>query len=338
MNSTEVMNDLASAYPETRQFDYFRKQYIKGTHVSQSSEFHGTVKIHGSNISILFTNTPDSYQIRSRNRVLSADSDLYDCYKTLSRIQLHELADQVSQLHNAPWDELMIVGEWAGKGIQKGVGVCSLDKFFTIFNISIDKKWQDIRKFRDVALRDHRVFNIYDFPSYTITIDLTNLNDVDRADKQMESWVNSIDEKCPVAAYFGVDGPGEGLVFTHHQPTPSSWLSNFKVKGPSHQIVRKTRLDVLPPDFVQSIRAFVEYVITEERLDQGLSYLEEMQIPVSPKSTGDYIRWVVLDALKEEGHMLEDLNLKEKDVKQALTNIVRDGWKVRLKASQRQDL
>jgi hypothetical protein len=334
----EDLNEMAAPYPETPQFDYFRKQYIKDPCVSQAVELLGTVKIHGSNISILYTNTPDSYQIRSRNRILSAESDLYDCFKILDRIHLRELAEQVGRIYESTWTELIIVGEWAGNKIQKGVGVCLLDKFLTIFNICIDKNWQDIRKFRHVALRDQGVFNICDFPTYSITIDLTSLEDIDRAEKQMESWVDAIDKKCPVAAYFGVDGPGEGLVFTNYGLCPSCRLSNFKVKGPSHQIVRKGKLDVLPSDVVQAIHAFVEYVITEARLDQGISYLEEMQIPIDPKGTGHYIRWVVRDSLKEEGHVLGDLNLTEKDVKLALTDAVRKGWKVRLKASQRQDL
>jgi hypothetical protein len=46
----------------------------------------------------------------------------------------------------------------------------------------------------------------------------------------------------------------------------------------------------------------------------------------------------VRDVLKEEGHTLGGLNLKEKDVKAALTVAVKEGWKIRLKAFERQDL
>jgi hypothetical protein len=51
-----------------------------------------------------------------------------------------------------------------------------------------------------------------------------------------------------------------------------------------------------------------------------------MQILVESKSTGKFMGRVVRDALKEEGHILGDVNLSEKDVKAALTVAVREGW------------
>jgi hypothetical protein len=139
-----------------------------------------------------------------------------------------------------------------------------------------------------------------------------------------------------VAAYFGINGPGEGIVYTYIPPQTSYHLSNFKVKGTSHRIVRKsTVVDAKTIGLTRSVDAFVHYCITPARLDQGISYLEEMGKRIQSSSTGDYIRWVVRDALKEEGYTLEERNLKEKDVKQALTVAVRRGWEVRLKAALR---
>jgi hypothetical protein len=335
----EHKDDNHVAYPETRQFDHFRKHFLGGDHESYCINLFGTVKIHGSNFSLVFTNTDDPRQIHSRNRILSMDSDLYGCYKSLSQIPLKELVEQISKIHASPWTEMIVVGEWAGKGINKGVGICEITpKIFVLFNIRINQKWQDIRNYRDVALRDHRIYNICDFPTYTITIDLKELKDVERADKEMEDLVAVIDKKCPVAAYFGIDGPGEGVVYTYITPEPSLHLYNFKVKGEGHKIVNKLKSGQPKDlDLMQSVAAFVEYCITPARLDQGISYLEEMGKPVDSKSTGDYIRWVVLDVLKEEGFTLEERNLKEKDVRQALMTAVRKGWQVRLKAALREE-
>ena len=284
---------------------------------------------------------------------------MYSCFSTLNPLPLNQLAERILELHkeinepnhggtvdekteaestttNEQWPEIMIAGEWAGKGIQKGVGVCQLEKFFTVFNVRIDEKWQDIRKFRAVSLPEYRIFNICDFPSYSITIDLSSSEDVRRADQEMEELVNEIDKRCPLAAQLGVKGAGEGLVFTYHPPVPEYRLHHFKIKGPSHQIVRKLKIEKIPAERADKIQSFVEYAITEARLDQGLAYLEEMNISI--ENTGRYISWVVKDVLKEETHTLEDMGLKENDVKTELTKYAREGWKDRLKAAQRKDL
>ena len=349
-----------AAYPETSSFDGFRKYYLNGSPENRCLDFHGTIKIHGSNITIIFT-SPGSWRIQSRNRLLAADNDLYSCFATLNPLPLNQLAERVLELDKEispealPQDngaksaeqgtemseerpEIMVVGEWAGKGIQKRVGVCQLEKFFTIFNIRINKKWQDIRKFRSVKLPEHRIYNICDFPTYCITIDLSSSADIRRADKEMQELVDEIDKRCPLAAQLGVDGGGEGLVYTYHPPVPSYRLHHFKVKGPSHQIVWKQKIAQVPSGKAKKIVSFVEYAVTEARLDQGMAYLVEMNIPVEENSIGKFISWVVKDVLKEETHTLEDLGLKEKDIKAELTRHVREGWKDRLKGAQRKEL
>ena len=144
------MDEKFVAYPDTRQFDSFRKHYLKSSSDS-CLDFHGTVKIHGSNVSIIFKSA-NTWQIQSRNRILSTNEDMSECYAKLNHAPLNKIAHEISQLAGTSggpvWDDIMVVGEWAGKGIQTGVGVSKVDKFLAIFNIRIGTKWQDIRKFR----------------------------------------------------------------------------------------------------------------------------------------------------------------------------------------------
>ena len=327
-------------YPETRTFDYFLKQCLKELPGLKCLELHGTVKIHGTNISLVFT-ALDTWRIQSRNRILSAQEDLFDCYATLNPLPLGDLAQQVLALSDESskdWNDIMIVGEWAGRGIQKGVGVGSLSRFLTIFNIRIGENWQDIRKFRSVSLPQYRIFNICDFPTYSLTVDISNTANIERADKEMDELVKEIDKRCPIAAQLGVEGTGEGIVYAYCPPQPTGQLYNFKVKGPSHQIVRKERLSSKPSGLVDAIRAFIEYAVTEARLDQGMDYLKEMNIPVIQESIGKYIGWVVKDVLKEETDTMENMGLKEKDIRHELTNVVKQGWRKRLLAEQRHEL
>jgi len=334
------MDEKFVAYPDTRQFDSFRQHYLKNSS-DGCLDFHGTVKLHGSNVSIIFKSA-STWQIQSRNRILSAQEDMYECYAKLNKAPLNDVAQQILRLAGTTdediWDDIMVVGEWAGRGIQNGIGVSKVDKFFAIFNIRIGTKWQDIRKFQTVAVPEYRIFNICDFPTYLMKIDLLSLTDVERAEKEMRILVDEIDKKCPVAAQMGVEGGGEGIVYTFHPPEATHRLYHFKVKGPSHQIVRKDKLSKVPPGLASAVAAFIEYAVTEARLDQGIAYLEEMNIPVEDESTGKYIGWVVKDVFKEESHTMEKMGLKEKDVKSQLSRTVREGWTIRLKAAQRNDL
>jgi RNA ligase len=321
-------------YPETRAFLPFRKRYVATGPTVTKLDFHGTVKIHGCNISLHFSE-PEKWRIQSRHRILSAKEDQYDVYAKLNGAPWGTVIQEILRIHGANiWEDITIVGEWAGKGIQRKVGVCTLDRFLTIFNIRIGKYWQDIRKYSAISLLAHRVFNICDFPTYPLTIDLADTAAIDDVEKQMIEMVEKIDKECPVAAHFGVNGPGEGLVFTYHPPEPSFDLYNFKVKGESHAVVKTDRVQKVPTEKAERIRAFVEYSVTEARLDQGLEYLKEMLIPVEAGSTGKYIKWVVQDVLKEEGDKLEEMELNEPDIKFSLTKAVRMGWTARLREAE----
>lgn len=76
-------------------------------------------------------------------------------------------------------------------------------------------------------------------------------------------------------------------------------------------------------ELVTSINEFVETVVTENRLKQGISYFKENNIEIGFKSTGQFLAWVVKDVLKEESDLLEQSNLDEKKIKNAITTKAR---------------
>ena len=51
---------------------------------------------------------------------------------------------------------------------------------------------------------------------------------------------------------------------------------------------------------IENIQKFVEYAVTESRLNQGIDKMKELNIPIDIKSTGDYLRWIFNDIIKEE--------------------------------------
>src|SRR3954447_23909367 len=100
-------------------------------------DFAGTVKVHGTNITIVFRNYGSHPQIQSRNRIITSDSAATDNSGAAAFLTpwLGKLKGEVERAlgkQYATWKEIMITGEFAGQGVQKGVGVSGLERFYVI--------------------------------------------------------------------------------------------------------------------------------------------------------------------------------------------------------------
>ena len=100
----------------------------------------GTVKVHGTNASVVIK--PDGSQYaQSRNNAITLENDncgfarwaefQKDCFLEFGGLILDFCEGKYSGL------DIVIYGEWAGKGIQKNVAVSELGKFFYIFGVKI---------------------------------------------------------------------------------------------------------------------------------------------------------------------------------------------------------
>lgn len=74
---------------------------------------------------------------------------------------------------------------------------------------------------------------------------------------------------------------------------------------------------------IKDVREFVEQTVTENRLQQGLDYMNEMQIPTDIKHVGDFLRWVVGDVTKEESDIIETKGFEKKLVNQEITKVAK---------------
>lgn len=77
---------------------------------------------------------------------------------------------------------------------------------------------------------------------------------------------------------------------------------------------------------VKNIAEFVEKVVTDNRLKQGLEYLTEQQLDFSNENLKTFISWIVKDCFKEEKDMITESGLKEKDVAQSIAFKARDWY------------
>jgi hypothetical protein len=271
--------------------------------------FQGTVKLHGTNASVIFYK--DKMEFQSRERVLSITQDNAGFMFNYVNYDW----TNILKLINTEFTEYIgIYGEWCGEGIQKGVAISELPKMFVIFGISVDNVWIDL----DHSIRDkeNRIFNITQFPTYTIDIDFNN---PELSQNRLIKMTEEVEKECPVGKYFGISGIGEGIVFS----CISDQTLRFKSKGEKHSVSKVKVLNSVDEEKVNSINEFVDNVVTENRLLQGISYFKENNIAIENSNTGDFIRWVIGDIVKEELDTMKANNIDIKSVNGKIANKAR---------------
>lgn len=231
--------------------------------------------------------------------------------------------------------EIMIAGELCGKGIQKGVAITNMERFFCIFNIRIDGQWVDMAHYASVHIPEKRVFNIMNYPTFEVEINIRN--DTKAVYKQLMSYTVEVGTKCPFAASFAdpggepIVGGGEGIVWTlipddHHHPSLRSELVNFKTKA--EVFMTTSKQPKVPVTAEAAVRAtkFVDYAVNERRLEQGVEYILEMKKEVEKKNLGEFVKWVTQDTLREEGEVMKEMGADEKVVRRMISNKARLFW------------
>lgn len=276
--------------------------------------FKGTVKLHGTNSSIVkYSN--NTYKFQSRERELSLDSDNMSFMKKMINFDYQKLFDNIE--FN---DYCAIYGEWCGNGIQKGVAISKLSPMFVIFAIDIDGEYKHIEEYAHLKNETQNIFNITQFPSFNIDIDFNNPALIQN---KLIELTQEVEKKCPVGEYFGVEGVGEGIVWTCHL---NNKKYSFKVKGEKHQSSHVTKLAPVDTESIENINKFVEYAVTESRLEQGISKMIELNIPLEAESTSQYLRWIYNDVIKEESDVLEKNNIDAKKIGKFISAKAKQYW------------
>lgn len=286
--------------------------------------FHGTVKLHGTNSAIGF-NEDHSIFTQSRNRLLTLEDDNAGFASFIS-----ELPKDIIDI--LKFKNTIFYGEWCGGSIQKKVALNKLAKMFVIFSVKglcTDNEWYWCDEYKEFCaeelkqLNSHKIYFIDQFEKFDIDIDF---NYPEMYQNKLIEITNNVGDCCPVAREFGVDGIGEGVVWkciTSGFESSAFW---FKVKDERHQSSRIKTLSIVDVEKVNSIKEFVDNVVTESRLNQGLEYLKEMKIPIDIKNTGDFLRWVFNDILKEESDTMESNNITKKDIGSPISRKAKTFW------------
>jgi len=279
--------------------------------------------VHNSNAGIGHTEN-DGIWAQSRSNIITPENDNmgFARYVEDNKQAFLELVEHVRYVNHKinPNDTVIVFGEWAGKGIQKGVAISQIEKSFFIFDVKVVP--EDSTKPYHLAshyLRDidHRIYNVEDFLSYEIEIDF---NRPDLAQNELSEITIAVEELCPVGKAFGIEGIGEGVVWC---ATVDGHDYRFKVKGERHSASKVKTLAKVDTEKINSIHEFVGYAVTQNRFEQGMGIIFPNG-DIDIKKMGDIIRWVVNDIMAEEKDVLEDNNLQSKDVNKYISTKVRE--------------
>jgi len=273
--------------------------------------FTGTVKLHGTNASICLRNGFQWEQ--SRNNILTPVSDNAGFSKFCSEIPfIITLWTAIGETFGyTKEDEVDIIfGEWCGGNIQGGVAIHGLPKMFVIFEACRRNAEGEIIQYfpkefvETLKINEYNIYNIYQFPTFTIDIDF---NFPEESQQKLIELTQAVENECPVGKYFGKSGVGEGIVWTHQVDEKN--LFQFKVVGEKHSKTKVKKLAEVDIDEIKNAQEFVNNVVTENRLKQGLE-----QIRPEKQYIGQFVKWVVNDVMKEEHDTITNNNLNEKVV------------------------
>lgn len=309
-------------FPSIEQFRHtvgkVEKMCSEETCPKPSVEFTGTVKLHGTNGGVGFNGT--SFLIQSRNReiTVSADNCGFANFITENKA-LSSVLDIIYNEHCDDGDQIFIYGEWCGKGVQKGVAVAELEKMFVIFNVMISGSSVSVTEIlqdHTSTLNDARIYHIYQFTTWKLTVDFSSPSD---SMDQLTKITNQVEKRCPVGTYFNVEGTGEGVVWSGLYMDE---ILRFKVKGEEHSVVKTKNRVTISPEKQKSIQDFVDFSVTENRLQQGFNEIEI-------KSIGCLIKWVVDDIQKEELDTMIASDLSINEVKKSIASAVKSWFQTK---------
>jgi len=302
---------------------------LVGVGVMPTINLKGTVKIHGTNAGVTLERD-GAMHVQSRNRVLSIQSDNAGfCVFCEPNEYFPSIANTLFNQYSH-FNYITIYGEWCGGNIQAGVGISGMEKVFVIFSVAGREEEDEPPTYIPVEdagfSHENNIYNISEFKTYSYCLDLACQNSID----DLHDITLAVEENCPVAAILNpksTNTVGEGVVWTGEW---NGHFIRFKDKGVRHRrggSAKPRKVNVgggYTHEQVAAAQKFCEQVVTEDRLLQGIEYMNEMQLDITPQNTGQYLKWVCNDIIKESVVELAELSKADLTWKQLSKQITRD--------------
>jgi hypothetical protein len=349
MGSIDQFRGVVRNVKNTAQFkgvDEAGEPIMDRSAISPTYTATATEKIHGTNASVCFSE-PDGFWVQSRKNIITPEVDnagcAFFCENTkdswMKIIRDLALAHEIDLTQNI----ISVYFEWCGGSIQKTSCVSGLDKraiIFKHFKVSPVQfyeppkvpstwhetcvqhgEWDSVYKIW-VEDKENNIFNVFEFPSYQIEIDFERH---DIAQNIMVDMTIDVEDNSGIAKAFDMpDNIGEGLVWTFIDV--NGGLQRWKTKGEKHSASKVKKLQVVDSAAEQIKIDFVNYCTPAWRLEQAWQTVfgieNEIQEP-HVKCTGDFLRAVINDVIKEESDVMQEKGLEPKTVNSQISQVAR---------------
>ncbi len=286
--------------------------------IPPSLKFVGSTKIHGTNFAMCCKKSTNTIWFQSKERIITPDFDNAGAARYFSQFDLRSIFNLVSA------DEVIIYGEWAGKGIQKNVGISQVDKRLIVFDVYLPETdaWLEIAETRKFADHEKGIYNVYDYPMWDIEVDFSVPQ---LSQNKLVEITTSVADCCPVANSFGVSGIGEGVVWRCVSTGYEDPKFRFKVKDDRHSASPIKKTDKVDMEKLGTSLSIAEQLTPSWRLEQMFDLAcdtinggkpELSKIPV-------FIKHLANDIIKEETLILQEHNLTYKDISYHVVTIAR---------------
>lgn len=268
-----------------------------------SVTYRAKVKLHGTNCAVQITEA--GLVAQSRTQLLApGEADLKGF-----AAWAHATAQAFTSLPVGT----IVFGEWCGPGVEKGMAISAVPtKQFVVFAI---RRADDSFVVEPAELRALvPALHVLPWEGEPITIDFASRDSLDRAAAELDRRVAEVEREDPwVKREFGISGLGEGLVL---YPEPHDPALMFKAKGEKHRTAGTKTAVTVEASVVASVGEFVTLMVTDARLEQGLSVVCEGAR--DPKRTGAFVAWIAEDVKKESVAELAASNLTWPQVDKAV--------------------
>lgn len=280
--------------------------------------YRAKVKLHGSNCAVQVT--ADGVYAQSRTALLTPEED----YKGFAAfVRAHEGYFRTLQ------PGCVIFGEWCGPGVEKGMAISqAAGKVFAVFAIRVG----DRVVYEPAAIRAllptagaPEALHVLPWEGAELRIDFGSRPQLEQVAAAVNERVAAVEREDPwVKATFGLSGLGEGLVLypievdgREPKADPESLtLLMWKAKGEKHRTAGTRTAAQVDAAVVASAGEFVNLMVTEARLQQGLGAV--CGGTRDPKATGKFLAWVLADVQKESEAELAASGLSWAQVEKAV--------------------
>lgn len=306
-------------------------------------KFEGTVKLHGTNASVVLGKNGDLW-CQSRENIITPEKDnagfamfAHKNEQVFRNIFLQVLTGVSTKQLCLCFEDCAIFGEWCGGSIQKGVALNQLTKMFIIFGIAfIDEEGQKTYLTKEQVKKAcesrcctaNNMYCIYSFPTFDIEIDFENPHE---SVNTLNQLTEKVGDECPVGKALGAtieNGPmtGEGIVWRCVTLGYEDSGFFFKVKDERHSQSKVKTLATVDVEKINSVKLLAETVANEGRLQQQFDLVFDMLNGGEPdiKKMGEFIKAVMKDIFAEDIDVIAASGFTGKELNGPVSKIVRE--------------